>query len=49
MIGTTCLLIGIITRGTLFAFTPVLNQNHTAMAKQQQQLQQPQLNGILFR
>jgi pimeloyl-ACP methyl ester carboxylesterase len=32
----TFLLIGIITTGTLFVFTPVLNQNHTAMAQQQQ-------------
>src|SRR6188472_624977 len=37
--ATTFLLIGlIITTGTLFAFTPVLNQNHnTAMAQQQSQ------------
>jgi hypothetical protein len=37
---------GIIATGTLFAFTPVSNQNHTAMA--QQQLQQQQLNGNSF-
>jgi len=37
--ATTFLLIGlVITTGTLFAFTPVLNQNHnTAMAQQQSQ------------
>src|ERR687889_541693 len=34
--ATTFLMIGIITTGTLFVFTPVLNQNHTAMAQQQQ-------------
>ncbi len=28
-------MIGIIITGTLFVFTPVLNQNHTAMAQQQ--------------
>jgi len=33
----TFLLIGIIITGPLFVFTPVLNQNHTAMAQQQQQ------------
>jgi pimeloyl-ACP methyl ester carboxylesterase len=44
MIGTTFLLIGIITSSTLFAFTSVLNQNQTAMAQQQQQL----LNGNSF-
>jgi pimeloyl-ACP methyl ester carboxylesterase len=36
------LIIGIITTSTLFVFTPVLNQNHTAMAQQQQ------LNGNSF-
>ena len=40
----TFLLIGIIATGILFAFTLVLNQNHTAMAQQQQQ----QLSGISF-
>jgi len=45
--ATTFLLIGIIiTTGTLSVFTPVLNQNHTAMAQQQQQGQQP--NGNSF-
>jgi pimeloyl-ACP methyl ester carboxylesterase len=34
--ATTFLMIGIITTGTLFVFTPVLNQNHTAIAQQQQ-------------
>src|ERR671921_1783119 len=34
--ATTFLMIGIITTGTLFVFTPVLNQNHTAMAQQHQ-------------
>jgi pimeloyl-ACP methyl ester carboxylesterase len=38
----TFLLIGIIVTGILFAFTLVLNQNHTAMAQQQQ------LSGISF-
>jgi pimeloyl-ACP methyl ester carboxylesterase len=38
----TFLLIGIIAAGILFAFTLVLNQNHTAMAQQQQ------LSGISF-
>ncbi len=33
---TTFLMIGIITISILFVFTPVLNQNHTAMAQQQQ-------------
>jgi hypothetical protein len=32
----TFLIIGIIATGILFAFTLVLNQNHTAMAQQQQ-------------
>src|ERR687896_1800004 len=41
----TFLLIGIIATGILFAFTLVLNQNHTAMAQQQQQ---PTLEGISF-
>jgi pimeloyl-ACP methyl ester carboxylesterase len=40
----TFLLIGIIATGILFAFTLVLNQNHTAMAQQQQ----PTLEGISF-
>jgi hypothetical protein len=31
----TFLIIGIIATGILFAFTLVLNQNHTAMAQQQ--------------
>ena len=35
--ATTFLMIGIHYYGTLFAFTLVLNQNHTAMAQQQQQ------------
>jgi hypothetical protein len=39
----TFLLIGIVATGILFAFTLVLNQNHTAMAQQQQQL-----SGISF-
>src|ERR671918_1433010 len=39
----TFLLIGIIATGILFAFTLVLNQNHTAMAQQQ-----PTLEGISF-
>jgi pimeloyl-ACP methyl ester carboxylesterase len=34
----TFLMIGIITTGILSVFTPVSNQNHTAMAQQQQQL-----------
>ena len=34
----TFLMIGIITTGTLSVFTSVLNQNHIAMAQQQQQL-----------
>src|ERR671939_174624 len=34
----TFLMIGIITTGTLSVFTPILNQNRTAMAQQQQQL-----------
>ena len=34
----------IITTGTLFVFTSVLNQNHTAMAQQQQLT----LEGISF-
>ncbi|MFL6422781.1 MAG: alpha/beta fold hydrolase [Nitrososphaeraceae archaeon] len=37
MTTITFLLIGIITIGTLFVFIPVLNQNHTVMAQQQQQ------------
>ena len=41
----TFLLIGIIATSILFAFTLVLNQNHTAMAQQQQQ---PTLEGISF-
>ena len=41
----TFLLIGIIATGILFGFTLVLNQNHTAMAQQQQQ---PTLEGISF-
>ena len=40
----TFLLMGIIATGILFAFTLVLNQNHTAMAQQQQ----PTLEGISF-
>jgi pimeloyl-ACP methyl ester carboxylesterase len=40
----TFLLIGIIATGILFAFTLVLNQNHIAMAQQQQ----PTLEGISF-
>jgi hypothetical protein len=32
----TFLMIGIITTGILFVFTSVLNQNHTAMAQQEQ-------------
>src|SRR5689334_20976001 len=36
MTATTFLLIGIIITSILFVFTPVLNQNHTAMAQQQQ-------------
>src|ERR687895_2910870 len=40
----TFLLIGIIATSILFAFTLVLNQNHTAMAQQQQ----PTLEGISF-
>lgn len=34
MTAITFLMIGIITSGTLFVFTLVLNQNHTAMAQQ---------------
>src|ERR687890_2168502 len=34
--ATTFLMIGIITTGTLFVFTLILNENHTAMAQQQQ-------------
>ena len=30
-------MIGIITTGTLFAFTQLLNQSHTAMAEQKEQ------------
>jgi pimeloyl-ACP methyl ester carboxylesterase len=41
---TAILMIGIITTGTLFVFTPLLNQNHIAMAQQEQQ----QLNGNSF-
>jgi hypothetical protein len=42
-------LIGIITTSTLFVFTPILNQNHTAMAQQQkQQLSGIQSSGALF-
>src|SRR5919197_1457928 len=40
----TFLMIGIITTGILSVFTSVLNQNHTAMAQQQQQ----QPNGNSF-
>ena len=40
----TFLIIGIIATGILFAFTLVLNQNHTAMAQQQQ----PTLEGVSF-
>jgi pimeloyl-ACP methyl ester carboxylesterase len=40
----TFLLIGIIATGILFAFTLVLNQNHTAIAQQQE----PTLEGISF-
>jgi pimeloyl-ACP methyl ester carboxylesterase len=40
----TFLMTGIISTGILFAFTLVLNQNHTAMAQQQQ----PTLEGISF-
>ncbi|MFL6364409.1 MAG: alpha/beta fold hydrolase [Nitrososphaeraceae archaeon] len=40
----TFLIFGIITTSTLFVFTLVLNQNHTAMAQQQQ----PTLEGISF-
>jgi pimeloyl-ACP methyl ester carboxylesterase len=40
----TFLLIGIIATGILFSFTLVLNQNHTAMAQQQE----PTLEGISF-
>src|SRR5918999_1407535 len=40
----TFLIIGIIATSILFAFTLVLNQNHTAMAQQQQ----PTLEGISF-
>ena len=36
VIAITFLLIGIITTSILFVFTLVLNQNHTAMAQQQQ-------------
>src|SRR5919112_1284325 len=43
MTAITFLLIGIIATGILFAFTLVLNQNHTAMAEQQ-----PTLEGISF-
>src|ERR687888_1570227 len=41
----TFLMIGIITTCTLSVFTPVSNQNHTAIAQQQQQ---PTLEGISF-
>jgi hypothetical protein len=41
--ATTFLIIGIITTGILFVSTLVVNQNHTAMAQQQQQP-----NGISF-
>jgi hypothetical protein len=44
MAAITFLMIGIITTGILIVFTPVLNQNHTAMAQQQQ----PTLEGISF-
>jgi len=37
MTTITFLIIGIITTGILFVFTSILNQNHTAMAQQQQQ------------
>jgi alpha-beta hydrolase superfamily lysophospholipase len=40
----TFLIIGIIVTSILFAFTLVLNQNHTAIAQQQQ----PTLEGISF-
>ena len=38
MTATTFLIIGILVSGTLFAFPLVLNQNHTAMAQEQRQL-----------
>ena len=44
MSAITFLIIGIIATGILFAFTLVLNQNHTAMAQQQQ----PTLEDISF-
>jgi pimeloyl-ACP methyl ester carboxylesterase len=43
MIAMTFLIIGIIVTSILFAFTLVLNQNHTAIAQQQ-----PTLEGISF-
>jgi len=43
MTTTTFLMIGIIATGTLFVFTPVLSQNHSAMAQQQ-----PRPNGNSF-
>jgi hypothetical protein len=43
MIAITFIMIGIIATSTLFVFTPVLNQNHTAMAQQQ-----PRPNGNSF-
>jgi pimeloyl-ACP methyl ester carboxylesterase len=46
VITITFLTIGIITTGTLFAFPLVSTQNHTAMAQQPQQQQQP--NGNSF-
>jgi glyoxylase-like metal-dependent hydrolase (beta-lactamase superfamily II) len=47
MTAITFLIIGIITTSTLFVFTPVLNQNHTAMA-QKQQLSGIQSSNALF-
>lgn len=44
MTALTFLIIGIIVTSILFAFTLVLNQNHTAIAQQQQ----PTLEGISF-
>ena len=44
MTAITFLIIGIIVTSILFAFTLVLNQNHTAIAQQQQ----PTLEGISF-
>ena len=45
---TTFLLIGIITTGTLFIFTPVLNQNHTVMAQQQPTGNSFQMDNMTF-